>query len=95
MLKELVDAKGVMRRAAYDARNAQPDKDAVSQSAIARLLQLPEYCEAQTVLWYLDCRSELRTRHVYELRLKNLAPGGGVFHPDEAHYTLKQIPEGK
>ncbi len=38
---------------------------------------------------------ELRTRHVYELRLKNLAPGGGMFHPDEAHYTLKQVPEGK
>jgi mono/diheme cytochrome c family protein len=37
---------------------------------------------------------ELRTRHVYELRLKNLTQGGGVFHPDEAHYTLKQVPEG-
>jgi hypothetical protein len=35
---------------------------------------------------------ELRAGHVYELRLKNLAPGGGTFHPDEAHYTLKQIP---
>jgi hypothetical protein len=38
---------------------------------------------------------ELRTRHVYELRLKNLATDGGMFHPDEAHYTLKQIPSGK
>ncbi|HEY2413075.1 MAG TPA: PA14 domain-containing protein [Pirellulaceae bacterium] len=36
---------------------------------------------------------ELRTRHVYELRLKNMTPGGGMFHPDEAHYTLKQIPK--
>jgi 5-formyltetrahydrofolate cyclo-ligase len=56
------DAKAAMRRAAYDARNAQPDKDAVSDAAIARLLELPEYRAARTVLWYLDCRSELRTR---------------------------------
>jgi hypothetical protein len=35
---------------------------------------------------------ELRPGHVYELRTKNLARDGGVFHPDEAHYTLRQIP---
>jgi 5-formyltetrahydrofolate cyclo-ligase len=57
-------AKGAMRRAAYDARNAQPDKDALSEAAVATLLQLPEYLAARTVLWYLDCRSELRTRQV-------------------------------
>src|SRR5262245_42655917 len=51
-----------MRRAAYDARNAQPEKEGVSDLAIAKLLKLPEYQEAPTVLWYLDCRSELRTR---------------------------------
>jgi 5-formyltetrahydrofolate cyclo-ligase len=59
---ELPDAKAQMRRAAYDARNAQPDKDLLSDQAIARLLDLPEYHAARTVLWYLDCRSELRTR---------------------------------
>lgn len=51
-----------MRRAAYDARNAQPDKELVSEQAVAALVQLPEYQAAKTVLWYLDCRSELRTR---------------------------------
>jgi len=61
---ELSDAKGLMRRAAYDARNAQPDKDQVSELGVAALIRLPEYQAAQTVLWYLDCRSELRTRHV-------------------------------
>lgn len=60
---ELMDAKSVMRRAAYDARNAQPDKDQVSELAVAALVNLPEYQAAHTVLWYLDCRSELRTRH--------------------------------
>src|SRR5262245_26296069 len=52
-----------MRRAAYDARNAQTDKDRVSEAAVAKLVQLPEYRAAQTALWYLDCRSELRTRY--------------------------------
>jgi 5-formyltetrahydrofolate cyclo-ligase len=59
----LIDAKARLRRTAYDARNAQGDKDRVSEAAVATLMQLPEYQAAQTVLWYLDCRSELRTRH--------------------------------
>jgi 5-formyltetrahydrofolate cyclo-ligase len=62
-MTELLDAKGMMRRAAYDARNAQPDKDRISEVAVATLMQSPEYENAQTVLWYLDCRSELRTKH--------------------------------
>jgi 5-formyltetrahydrofolate cyclo-ligase len=60
---ELMDAKNVMRRAAYDARKAQADKERVSEAAVAALMQLPEYQQARTVLWYLDCRSELRTGH--------------------------------
>ncbi|HEX4070533.1 MAG TPA: 5-formyltetrahydrofolate cyclo-ligase [Planctomycetaceae bacterium] len=60
---ELLQLKSQMRRKAYDARNAQPNKDEVSSLAMAKLVELPEYRQAQTVLWYLDCRSELRTRH--------------------------------
>jgi 5-formyltetrahydrofolate cyclo-ligase len=62
-MTELLEAKGTMRRAAYDARNAQPDKDRISEIAVATLMQLPEYLAASTVLWYIDCRSELRTKH--------------------------------
>src|SRR5688500_17133288 len=58
-----IDSKAVLRRVAYDARNAQDDKDRISEIAVATLVQLPEYHAAETVLWYLDCRSELRTRH--------------------------------
>ncbi|HEX5105390.1 MAG TPA: hypothetical protein VFV87_16340, partial [Pirellulaceae bacterium] len=36
---------------------------------------------------------ELRERFVYELRLKNLAPKNAMFHPDEAHFTLRQVPK--
>jgi 5-formyltetrahydrofolate cyclo-ligase len=53
----------VLRRAAYDARNAQPDKERVSEVAVANLVALPEYRAAETVLWYIDCRSEVRTKH--------------------------------
>lgn len=56
------DAKATMRRAAYDARQAQADKDRVSALAVERLMQLPAYHASQSPLWYLDCRSELRTR---------------------------------
>ncbi len=62
-MTELLDAKATMRRAAYDARNAQPDKDPISEIAVATLMQLPEYQAAQAILWYIDCRSELRTKH--------------------------------
>jgi 5-formyltetrahydrofolate cyclo-ligase len=59
---EQLDPKAAMRRAAYDARNAQEDKDRVSEAAVAALVKLPEYAAARTVMWYIDCRSELRTR---------------------------------
>lgn len=59
---QLIQRKETMRRSAYDARNAQPDKDQLSQQAIARMLELPEYSRAKTAMWYIDCRSELRTK---------------------------------
>jgi 5-formyltetrahydrofolate cyclo-ligase len=62
-MNELLQLKNQLRRKAYDARNAQPDKDEVSRLALAKLVELPEYQCALTVMWYLDCRSELRTRH--------------------------------
>ena len=36
--------------------------------------------------------AEMREGFDYDLRLKNLAPGGGVFHPAEAYYTLRRLP---
>ena len=68
---ELIERKQQMRRAAYDARNAQQDKDRLSERAIARFVALPEYQHAQTAMWYLDCRSELRTRHALPAALAN------------------------
>ena len=68
---ELMETKSTLRRAAYDARNAQKNKDKASAAAVAALVQLPEYQAAKTALWYLDCRSELRTRHAIPSALES------------------------
>ena len=59
----LGERKAQLRRQAYDARNAQKDKDGVSRAIVERFLALPEYAAARTAMWYLDARSEVRTRH--------------------------------
>jgi 5-formyltetrahydrofolate cyclo-ligase len=51
-----------LRRVLRAGRDAQPDKDAVSRAACERLLGLAAYRSARTVSWYLDARSELRTK---------------------------------
>lgn len=53
--------KQQQRRLAYAARNAQPDKDIVSAGICRRIISQPWYTEADTILWYLHCRSEVRT----------------------------------
>jgi 5-formyltetrahydrofolate cyclo-ligase len=70
-LTETLDPKAAMRRAAYDARNAQADKDAASEQAIARFIELPAYRAARSAMWYLDCRSELRTRQALPAALES------------------------
>jgi 5-formyltetrahydrofolate cyclo-ligase len=62
-MDDLADRKQAMRRQAYDARNAQPNREELSRRAIERFVQLLEYRAARTAMWYIDCRSELRTRH--------------------------------
>ena len=61
-LEAIMERKNKMRREAYERRNAQDNKDEVSAKAVARFLELPEYKNAHTIMWYIDCRSELRTK---------------------------------
>jgi 5-formyltetrahydrofolate cyclo-ligase len=70
-MTELMETKSTLRRTAYDARQAQKNKDKVSAAAVATLVQLPEYQRARTALWYLDCRSELRTRQAIPSALES------------------------
>jgi 5-formyltetrahydrofolate cyclo-ligase len=59
----LGERKAGLRRQAYDARNAQENKDEVSRIIVERFIALPEYAAAHAAMWYLDVRSEVRTRH--------------------------------
>jgi len=53
--------KRQQRQIAYAARNAQADKDIVSAEICRRVVSQSWYAEAETILWYLHCRSEVRT----------------------------------
>jgi 5-formyltetrahydrofolate cyclo-ligase len=53
--------KAEQRQIAYAARNEQVEKEAVSAEICRRVLAQPRYHAARTVMWYLHCRSEVRT----------------------------------
>jgi 5-formyltetrahydrofolate cyclo-ligase len=55
--------KKAIREQAHANRNAQPDKDELSRQICQKLVALPEYQAARAVLYYVDARSEVRTRH--------------------------------
>ncbi len=59
----LARQKKLLRRLAYEARKAQPNKAEISRLVCSKLIHLPEYKSAKTAMWYLDCRTELRTQH--------------------------------
>lgn len=60
---QLAERKTEIRKAAHDARRAQENKDEVSQRITEGVLQLDEYRRASCVMWYVDVRAEVRTRH--------------------------------
>lgn len=55
--------KQSIRAVARAARTAQLDKERVSKHIIDRVFGLPDYQSAGCVLWYVDVRTEARTRH--------------------------------
>ena len=54
--------KAAIRSEAFRRRKAQADKDAVSGRILERAFALPEYRQARIVLFYVDARSEVRTK---------------------------------
>jgi 5-formyltetrahydrofolate cyclo-ligase len=52
-----------IREQAHANRNAQANKDELSQEICARFVGLDAYGKAKTVMYYIDVRSEVRTRH--------------------------------
>ena len=61
-LEAIMERKNKMRREAYDRRNAQENKDEISARACEKFMALPEYQNATIAMWYIDCRSETRTK---------------------------------
>lgn len=62
-MDDFAQRKQALREQAHANRNAQPNKDELSRLICGAFLQLPAYQAAATVLFYLDVRSEVRTRH--------------------------------
>ena len=61
MSDQILDKKALRRRA-YDERAAQIEKPVLSRKICESFTNLPEYRAAKTIMWYLHCRSEVRTR---------------------------------
>lgn len=55
--------KAAIREQARKNRIAQKDKDELSRQICRRFMELPSYTTANTVMWYVDAGSEVRTRH--------------------------------
>ncbi len=62
-LEKVMERKNKMRREAYDRRAAQENKEEVSARAVTNFMALPEYQKANVAMWYIDCRSETRTKN--------------------------------
>ena len=60
---DLQQIKQQIREQAHANRKAQEDKDELSRIICEKFAALPEYQSARTVLFYLDVRTEVRTRH--------------------------------
>lgn len=70
-VEELTARKQQIREQAHANRNELPNKDELSLRIVQTFMSLPEYQSAKTVLFYLDVRSEVRTRHSLDDALKS------------------------
>lgn len=70
-LDALQQQKQALREQAHANRNAQPDKDPLSRQICEKFVALPEYQAGRTVLFYLDVRAEVRTRHYLPTALEH------------------------
>ena len=61
-VSELYELKTAIRKQAHENRRAQTEKDAVSERIVNRFMDLAEYHAANTVMFYVDVRDEVRTR---------------------------------
>jgi 5-formyltetrahydrofolate cyclo-ligase len=84
----LAAKKAAMRNAGSQARRDQPDKEAVSRQIISRVMAHPQYADAGCVLWYIDVRDEVQTRHA----LPDALAAGGIAASDIANDKRIVVP---
>lgn len=65
------ELKNQLRKQAHANRNEQENKDELSQRIVGAFMALPEYATADTVMFYVDVRSEVRTRAELPVALKS------------------------
>ncbi|MFT3879472.1 MAG: 5-formyltetrahydrofolate cyclo-ligase [Gemmatales bacterium] len=68
---DIAALKKSLREEAHARRNALENKDELSRHIVNQFMSLPEYHQAKTVLFYVDVRSEVRTRHSLPEALKS------------------------
>lgn len=56
------DIKNLLRREGTHARDLQPDKDALSGIICDRFTAQAVYARSETVMWYVGCKSEVKTQ---------------------------------
>lgn len=59
---ELIERKRKIREQAHENRRQQENKDELSRVICEKFVSLPEYFSAKTVMFYVDVRTEVRTR---------------------------------
>lgn len=62
MMVDLQERKRVIREQAHANRREQAEKDEFSRIICEKFVSLPEYAAAKTVMFYVDVRTEVRTR---------------------------------
>ncbi len=65
----MADKKQQQRSEGYKARDTQIDKDKLSEIICHKFITHQSYLEADTIMWYLHCRSEVRTIDVLKKEL--------------------------
>lgn len=61
-LSELQERKKALREQAHANRKDQENKEELSAKICDQFVALPEYAAARTVMYYIDVRTEVRTR---------------------------------
>jgi 5-formyltetrahydrofolate cyclo-ligase len=63
LIDDFNERKTRIREQAHANRNQQPAKDELSRHICEVFMDQPEFAASRTVLFYVDVRSEVRTRH--------------------------------